>query len=472
ILDEAIARLERLNPRLNAVIETTYDLARGALTTLAPESPFAGVPFLLKDLLAPCGGVPMRCGCRFCTNLVPDHDGEIVRRYKAAGVLPLGRTNTPEMGLLPVTEPRLYGPTHNPWDLNRTPGGSSGGSAAAVAARIVPLAHGNDGGGSIRIPASCCGLFGFKPTRGRTPIGPDLTDAWQGMAVHHVVTLSVRDSAAMLDATAGPEPGALYRVSAPSRPFVEEVGRDPGTLRIAFTAKPLLGSDVHEDCVRGLEAIAYLCEQLGHDVEEAAPDIDGPALRRAMLTMIAGELRADIEQLEEHVGRRAMPRDFEPTTWALGLLGREITAATFARATRALHATGRQVAPFFETYDVLLTPTLAEPPVAIGALKPTGVESMALDILGGLNAASILNAVLQTDAVAGHLFDFMPYTPLANMTGQPAMSMPLAWNDDGLPIGMHFMGRFGDEGTLFRLAGQLEAAQPWFHRRPPLHGGA
>lgn len=472
VLDEAIARAERLNPHLNAIIEPMYDLARAALSEPLPDGPFAGVPFLLKDLLASYSGVPMQCGSRFCTDLVPDHDSEIVRRYKAAGVALLGRTNTPEFGLLPVTEPRLFGPTRNPWDLNRTPGGSSGGSAAAVAARIVPLAHGNDGAGSIRIPASCCGLFGLKPSRGRTPMGPDMSEAWQGLASNHVLSLSVRDSAAMLDATHGPEPGAIYVAPPPERPFLAEVGRDPGRLRIALSSEPLLGSTVHEDCLEALADAAALCADLGHEVEEAAPDLDGAELRTALLTMIAAETRADIEEIEELLGKKATSRDFEPTTWALALLGRETPAAAFARATRTLHSTARSLAPFFETYDIYLTPTLAQPPVAIGSLKPTGVESMALDVLGNLNAGAILNAIMRADSVASHLFDFMPYTPLANMAGMPAMSVPLTWNDDGLPIGVHFMARFGEEAMLFRLAAQLEAARPWFHRLPPLHGGA
>lgn len=472
LLDEAISRIERLNPRLNAIVDTMYDQARVQLAEDPSDAPFAGVPFLVKDLLAACAGVPMRCGSRFCEDLVPDRDSEIVRRYKAAGAVIIGRTNTPEFGLLPVTESRLYGPAHNPWELNRTPGGSSGGAAAAVAARIVPAAHGNDGAGSIRIPASCCALFGLKPSRGRTPVGLDHRDAWQGMSCSHVISLSVRDSAALLDATAGPEPGDLYRVCPPTRPFLSEIGRDPGRLRIAFSSQPLLGDYVHDDCVRALETTVQLCSELGHEVEEAAPVLDGESLRIALLTMIAGEIRADIEELEEVLDRDAGSRDFEPATWALGLLGSETPASVFVNAVRTLHHTGRQIAPFFDTYDAFLTPTLAAPPVVIGALKPSGVESMALDVLSGLNASGILNAVLRTESITTMLFDFIPYTPLANMSGHPAMSVPLEWNEEGLPIGMHFMGRFGDEATLFRLASQLEEAHPWFHRLPPLHGAA
>jgi len=341
-----------------------------------------------------------------------------------------------------------------------------------VAARLVPIAHGNDGGGSIRIPASCCGVFGLKPTRGRTPLGPDIGEAWRGMAINHVLTLSVRDSAAMLDATAGPDVGAPYIIPPPERPFLEEVGRDPGRLRIAFTARPLLPGTVHPDCVRGVEETARLCQDLGHIVEEAAPQIDGHAFARDFLTMVCAETRADIEEEGEPLTRRK-PRygEFEPATWALGLLGRQISAGEYARALRALQRAAHQVGQFFETYDVLLTPTLATPPMEIGWLQPTGVKAFALRLLGSLNAGALLSKLAGIEALAEEVFAFIPFTPVFNVTGQPAMSVPLVWNDQGLPIGMHFVARFGDEATLFRLAAQLEQARPWFDRRPPIGRG-
>ena len=470
LVEEAIDRIERLNPQLNAVIHKMYDLAREAAEGDLPDGPFMGVPFLLKDLGAAYGGVPMRSGSRFHEYFVPDHDSEMVSRFKAAGVITLGKTNTPEYGLVPVTEPELFGPSNNPWDLTRTTGGSSGGSAAAVAARLVPLAHGNDGGGSIRIPASCCGVFGLKPTRGRNPLGPDIGEAWHGLACDHVLTRSVRDSAAMLDATAGPDVGALYYATPPSRPFLDEVGADPRRLRIAFTSKPFLPGVVHEDCVKGLETTVQLCKDLGHEVVEEAPQIDGRAFARAFLTMVCGETRADVEEAEALSGRKATSRDFEPATWAVGLLGRQITAAEFSRAIRLLQRSARQVGQFFEDYDVLLTPTLAMPPVMTGALQPKGAEALAMKLLGRLNAGGLINALAGVEALADQVFEFMPYTPLFNATGQPAMSVPLYWNDDGLPIGMHFVGRYGDEATLFRLASQLEQAKPWFDRIPPICG--
>jgi amidase len=468
LVEEAVGRIEALNPQLNAVIHPMYDLGREAAEGELPDGPFTGVPFLLKDLGAAYGGVPMCCGSRFHEGCSPDHDCEMVSRFKAAGLVILGKTNTPEYGLVPVTEPELFGPCNNPWDLTRTTGGSSGGSGAAVAARIVPMAHGNDGGGSIRIPASCCGVFGLKPSRGRNPIGPDIGEAWHGLAADHVLSRSVRDSAAMLDATAGPEVGALYWAPPQSRPFLSEVGADPGKLRIAFTSKPFLPGVVHEDCVGGLEATAALCEGLGHVVEEAAPPIDGRAFARAFLTMVCGETRADIEEAEALLGRKATFSDFEPATWAVGLLGTQISGAQLSQAIRLLQRTARQTGRFFEDYDLLLTPTLASPPVVTGALQPKGAEALAMKVLGRLNAGGLINALAGIDALAEQVFEFMPYTPVFNATGQPAMSVPLYWNDEGLPIGMHFAARYGDEATLFRLAGQLEQARPWAGRTPPV----
>lgn len=461
LVEEAISRIERLNPHLNAVVYKMYDLARAAANDPLPDGLFKGVPFLLKDLLAAYAGVPLCSGSRFHQDEVSDHDSELVRRFKAAGLIILGKTNVPEYGLEPVTEPELYGPTHNPWDLTRTSGGSSGGSAAAVAARLAPLAHGNDGGGSIRMPASCCGLFGLKPSRGRTPFGPKRGEALQGLSCDHVLTRSVRDSAASLDATAGPDVGAPYVAPPPARPFLAEVSTPPGRLRIAFTAQPFLGDVVHDDCLKGLAATVQLCQELGHELEEAAPKIDGPAFARAYLTLICGETRANIEAAERQLKRQATARDFEPATWILGLLGQQISAAEFAHALNLLRSTGRHMGQFLERYDLLLTPTLAMPPVLTGSLKPDPLMRLALKLLARLNAGRLINSLDRLEEIAHQTFRFMPYTPLANASGQPAMSVPLHWNEVGLPIGMQFVGRYGDEATLFRLAGQLEQARPW-----------
>lgn len=468
LVEEAIGRIESLNPQLNAVIYKMYDQARETAVADLPDGPFCGVPFLLKDIMADYAGVPTRKGNRFHHDFVPDYDSEIVQRYKAAGVIVLGKTNTPEFALTPWTEPELFGASNNPWKLTHTAGGSSGGSAAAVAVGMVPLAHGNDGGGSIRIPASCCGVFGLKPTRGRNPIGPDLSEAWHGLACDHVLTRSVRDSAAMLDATAGPDVGAPYYPPPPARPFLEEVGTDPGKLRIAFTSKPFLPGVIHQDCIKGLEATVKLCQELGHEVVEAAPSIDGEMFAQAFLTMICGETWADIKEAEIRLGRKATANDFEQTTWTLGLFGKQITAGEFAKAIRRLQRSGRQIGQFFETYDVLLTPTLARPPVVTGTFQPTKIERLGMKLLGLLNTGKLLNTAAWIETIAASAYQFVPYTPVFNATGQPAMSVPLYWTDEGLPIGMHFVGRYGDEATLFRLAGQLEQAKPWHGRIPPI----
>jgi len=469
LVEEAIRRIERVNPQVNAVIAKMYDQARSAAAAGLPDGPFRGVPFLVKDMMIDCAGVPSTRCSRFLKDCCPDHDSEIVKRHKSAGLIILGKTNAPEFGLLPVSEPELFGPTRNPWDVARTSGGSSGGSAAAVAARLVPLAHGNDGGGSIRIPAACCGLFGLKPTRGRTPVGPDIAEAWQGLAINHVLTRSVRDSAAMLDATAGPEVGAPYYPAPPARPFLEEVGADPGQLRIAFTAEPLLPAQVHHDCAAGVRETARLCEELGHRVVEATPRIDGQAFAKAFLTMVAAETRAGVADAERLIGRKANAADFEPQTWSLALLGDQFSAGDLAAALELIKGTGRQVGRFFEDYDVLLTPTVAAPPLRIGALQPKTKDLMAMKVLGRLNAGRLLRILADVDALAAETFAFMPFTPLFNATGQPAMSVPLVWNEEGLPIGMHFVGRYGDESTLFRLAAQLEQARPWADRVPAVH---
>ncbi len=468
LVEEAINRIERLNPRLNSVVHKMYEQARTAAEGVLPDGPFKGVPFLLKDLLTYYAGVPLTYGSRFFKDFVPDHDSELVKRYKAAGVITIGKTNTPELGLAPVTEPELFGASNNPWDLSRTTGGSSGGSAAAVAARMVPLAHASDGGGSIRIPSSCCGGFGLKPTRGRNPLGPDLGEVWRGLHCDHVITRSVRDSAAMLDVTAGPDKGAPYSAAPPVRSFLSEVGAEPGKLRIAFTTEHFLGGAVDGDCVKGLKAAVKLCEELGHEVAEAAPPVDGRAFARAFLAQVCVETRATIEEAEVLLARKARFKDFETVTWVIGLLGRQYGAPAYARTLNLIQRIGRQVAEFFNDYDILLTPTLTSPPLVTGALQIKGFQAAAMNLLGRLSAGGVINKFSNIDALAEQFFSFMPYTPLFNATGQPAMSVPLYWNEAGLPIGMQFVGRYGDEATLFRLAGQMEKARPWADRVPPV----
>jgi amidase len=467
LVEIAIAQAERVNPALNAIVYPMYDEGRRVATSEIPAGPFQGVPFLLKDHLSLYAGTPTTFGTKLLKDYVPDHDSEMVRRFKRSGLVTLGKTNTPEMGLMPYTESELLGPCRNPWDPSRTPGGSSGGSGAAIAAGIVPLAGGADGGGSIRIPASCCGLFGLKPTRARTPTGPDHGELWRGGVVEHVITRSVRDSAVMLDAVAGPDVGAPYTAPPPARPFAEEVGADPGHLRIAFTGDPLLGKEIDPDCLVALADAAKLLETLGHHVEEAAPPVDRGAFSQAFVTMLTGELRADIQDAENAMGRKATWRDMEPAAWALGLLGRRVSAAEYASAVRYLQRYARVVGHFFEDYDVLLTPTLSRVPPPIGAFKRPPFERLATQVIARMNAGRLMRLLGAIEQVAENSFEFTPFTPLFNVTGQPAMSVPLSRNAQGLPIGLHFAGRYADEATLIRLASQLEEACPWFDQLPP-----
>ena len=466
LVESAIERIESLNPKLNAVVHKMYD--RALVQADGPRSggPFDGVPYLLKDLLTWYEGEPITSGSRLYEGWLAPQDTEIVKRYRKAGVIVVGKTNTPEFGLTPYTEPELFGPTLNPWDTSRTTGGSSGGSAAAVASGMVPWAGGGDGGGSIRIPASCCGLFGIKPTRGRTPVGPIIGELWQGAAIEHCITRSVADSAAMLDAISGPDVGAPYWAPPVERPFLDEVSQPSGKLRIGFTSKPFLGHSVDPDCVAALDDAVKLLESLGHDVAEVDLPVDREAFNRAFLTVVCGEVRSDVLDAKANVGRDVKPSDLEYTTWALNLLGKSLSAGEFVKAERYLRSASRVVGRFFEEFDVLVTPTLATPPFPTGSLQPKPHERVMLKTLGRLRAGAVLNMMGALEQTADQIFDAIPYTPLFNVTGQPAMSVPLYWNAAGLPIGTHYVGRFGDEATLFRLAGQLEQARPWRARRP------
>jgi amidase len=465
----AIDNIERLNPRLNAVVEKLYDQALEAAGCITGQEVLAGVPFLVKDLLSPVKGTRHTSGSRFCADVVADHDAELIRRYRAAGLVIVGKTSTPEFGIMPVTEPILFGPCRNPWDTNRTPGGSSGGSAAAVASGMVPVAHGGDGGGSLRIPGSCCGVFALKPTRGRNPTGPHASERWLGFATEHVLTRSVRDSAALLDASAGPEPTSPYWAPPPERPFLDEVGAPTGRLRIAFSDRPQLPSTVHRDCASAVRDAALLCAELGHDVCEAAPPIDPEGFAHAFFVVICGSVAAGLELAAHELGRRPARHELEIATWLAELLGREFSAGNLIAAIERLQGYARTMHRFFEQYDVLLTPTLGSPPLPIGALAPHGAEALAHRTIANLRLGSVLRLPRVIDATIRRIFAFVPFTPLANATGQPSMSVPLWWNSDGLPIGTSFTARLGAEGTLFRLARALEVARPWWHRIPPVH---
>ncbi len=465
LVEEAINRIEAQNQKLNAVVYKLYERAQAKANEKLPDGPFKGVPFLIKDLHAMLEGVPTSSGNKLWRNVPATVTTELVKRWEDSGVIILGKTNTPEFGLTPYTESDTLEPARNPWDTTRTPGGSSGGSGAAVASRMVPLASGGDGGGSIRIPSSACGLFGLKPTRGRTPTGPIIGESWSGFDIEHVITRSVRDSAAMLDATQGPDVGAPY-VIPDAGPFLKEVNRKPGKLRIAFSTKPMLGKNVHADCIKGVDETVALLKTLGHEVVEDAPVIHGEEYSLHFLTVIAGQMRADIEEAAEAAGRKVSLDDFDISTFGTGLFGTVLSASDYARAMRYLQKVSRETGRFFEKYDVLLTPVLNQPPVKIGALNPSAGEQTQLKLIARTGQTWILEAMGIIKPLAAQTFEFIPWTPVFNVTGQPAMSVPLHWNEDGLPIGMHFVGKWGDEATLFRLAGQLEKAKPWFDKAP------
>jgi amidase len=468
LCEEAIRRIEKLNPGLNAVITPMYDRGRKAAEGALPKGPFTGVPFLLKDLIHAYAGVPLTSGCKAYRNYVPDYDSELVVRFKKAGVVILGKTNIPEFGLLGITEPELHGPARNPWNPDHTPGGSSGGSAAAVASGMVPFASGNDGGGSIRIPSSCCGLFGLKPSRGRNPTGPEYGELWQGAAAEHVLTRSVRDSAAMLDATQGADIGAPYVIPPPETPYLQEIKKKAGKLRIAFSTRSPIGTEVHHECIKAVESATRLLKDLGHQVAEAVPNVDGKALAKSYITMYFGEVAAEIDRIKLKLGRKAKKADVEPLTWTLGLLGRVFSAADFVEAINLWHGAARAMGRFHEEYDIYMTPTMAYPPVRIGELEPKPAEKVLMSVVNSFGLGRLLKVSGIVDQLAEASLTKTPFTQLANFTGQPAMSVPLHWTEDGLPCGVQFIGRFGDEATLFRLAAQLEKARPWFTKRPAL----
>ena len=466
LVETAIQRIEALNPKLNAVVIKTYDVGRNIGADL--RGPFAGVPFLLKNLGAYAKGIPLTRGSRFLDGFVPDFDTMLVARYRDAGFRILGRTNSPEFGMATTTEPAFHGPTRNPWNLERSPGGSSGGAAAAVASGMLPVAHANDAGGSMRIPAAFCGLFGLKPSRGRTPQGPKFGNRWRGFVHDHVITRTVRDSAAVLDATCGPTIATHAYVPPPERPFLDEVEREPRSLRIAFSAAPPIEVPVHPECRKAAEAAARLCEGLGHRVEEAAPAFDAMGFFRAYLTIASICAAVDMLNDEEMVGRKAKRGDHEDITRLMCLFGRSLSATDYERAHLSLWDAVLAIAAMFERYDVLLTPTTAIPPPAIGGGALKARRAFAERFSEQLDRGDPIDLRPELDALILRSYTTTPFCVLHNVTGFPSMSVPLSWMEDGLPLGVQFTAPMGDEATLFRLAGQLERAQPWVHRRPPV----
>lgn len=468
LCETAIQRIETLNPEINAVVTPMYDLARQSIKDNLPKGPFTGVPFLLKDLLAAYAGVRLTNGSRAYKDYIPTQDSELVRRYKQAGLVILGKTNCPEFGLLGYTEPELHGPTRNPWNTNHTPGGSSGGSAAAVASGMVPIASGGDGGGSIRIPASCCGLFGIKPTRGRIPTGPNYGEIWQGAVCEHIISRSVRDSAAMLDANQGADSGAPYIIPDPELPYLQEMEKDPGSLTIAFNTISPLGTPVDPECIKAVEDTAKMLEKMGHKIVEDKPEINGKALAKSYMALYFGEIAADIAEMESVLGRKARPADVETLTWTMGMLGRTFTAGDFVKEMREWGIASRAMGTFHKKYDLYMTPTLAHPPSKIGELLPKPADIFLMKVINALKLGKLIKMSGRVDQMAIESLTKTPFTQLANFTGQPAMSVPLHWTSKGLPCGIQFVGRFADEATLFRIAGQLEKEKPWIGKRAPI----
>ncbi|WP_374577639.1 amidase [Phenylobacterium sp.] len=444
LLETAVTRMAVVNPKINAVTMDLTEWGRQDVKRPIWSGPLAGVPFLLKDLGAQLAGAPTSAGSAVFKDSLASADSAITTAYKEGGLVIFGKTNTPEFGLMPVTEPALLGACRNPWDLTRTPGGSSGGAAAAVAAGIVPAAHASDGGGSIRTPASACGLFGMKPSRGRVSFSP-AGEGWGGASIQHAVTRSVRDSAVLLDAVCGPQPGDPYFLARPERPFAEEVGRDPGKLSIGFTTAALASDALDPECAQAVLDAAKLCEGLGHMVEETTMPGDLAAMQRGAGEVIAASIAALLDAEGERRGRPVAEGEVEPMTWLTYQRGKQISGASYVRGLAAIHAYGRAVAGLFQRYDVLLLSTLGSPAIPIGHLTENPAE------------------------IAKRLFAFMPNTQAFNNTGQPAMTVPLAWSArGGLPIGIQFVGRMGEEALLYRLAGQLEQARPWFDRVAPI----
>jgi amidase len=466
LLQAAIERVETWNPKINAIVYKMYDRARSSVRHEIPKGSFSGVPFLLKDLLADYAGAPMSSGSRFTENWIPKRDSELVHRIKQSGLIVFGKTNVPEFGLSPVTEPALFGPTRNPWNLAYSSGGSSGGAAAAVAAGIVPIAHGNDGGGSIRIPASYCGLFGLKPSRGRTPTGSDMMRMWESMAVEHVLSRSVRDSAAMLDVLSGPELGSSISLPKIEGSFLQRLDEPIRKLQIGFTDQPFFSADVDHEVAAYLDKASRLCQDLGHTVELVSIKIDSADVARAYIIVIAGEIAASLKRFGDVMGRKPKHHDLEPMTAIVKHIGESMSAADFAWASGVLDKASRHMAEFFNDYDVLMTPTMPGPPPKVGEQVPDFLEQSMLGLLTHIPFRPLLHKALERAATRN--FSFYPFTPIFNISGQPAMSVPLYWDKNGLPVGIQFAAAKGDEATLLQLALQLEQAAPWADKRPPL----
>ncbi len=446
LLEAAIQRIERVNPRINALTLQLYDRACAAIAKGLPQGPFTGVPFLLKDLGQMLKGERLATGSRLFADYVPAKDSTLTRRFEAAGLVIAGKTSTPELGCSITTEPAAFGPCRNPWDLSRTPGGSSGGAAAAVAAGIVPMAHASDGGGSIRAPAAWCGLYGMKPSRARNPAGPDMGESLNGFSSNHCVSWSVRDTAALLDATSGPEPGDPYHIAAPERAFLEDARRDPGPLRIAFSTKAPGGAPVDPEWMAATNEAARLLADLGHRVEEAAPEYDSEALLTAWRVIVGAILSVQVTSYAEAKDIKDPLTLLEPVNATWVEEGKRRTGGDYFRAEMVQHGIARRLGAFFARYDILLTPAMAGPPPKLGVLAGDTSD---------------------LDGFYRRMFGATPFTAVFNATGGPAASIPFGFSASGLPIGVQIGADLGRDGLILALSGQIERARPWAGRRPP-----
>ena len=466
LLELALRQCAAAQPKTNAICRLMQDEAR-AQVKQSLTGPFAGVPFLIKDTAQDYAGLPTSFGSRSLAGIAAPHHSHVVRRFLEAGLVIFGKTNLPEFALKGVTDSKLFGRAQNPWDLTRTPGGSSGGAAAAIASGVVPMAGGSDGGGSIRIPAAYCGLFGLRPSRGRISPGPAEGEIWFGASSEGVLSRSVRDTAAALDVMAGSEPGDPFVVARPGEPYAQVMQRDPPRLRIGFTSMSPIGTDVHPEAIAAVKDAAKLVGSLGHEVEEVTPEIDGAALAKAFLHIYFGQVAAFVAQAKASGAQTA---DFELLTRVIATLGNATSAGALTAQLRKWNEFARALARFHARYDLLLTPTVANPAIRHGQGDPSAAEQTLLNLLdrtgllGLLARLGALDGVV--DKIARDSLQYVPFTQLANLTGTPAMSVPLYWTAEGLPLGVQFVARFGEEDLLLRLARQLEAARPWFSRLP------
>jgi len=438
LLEVAIALTEKLDPKLNAVPIKHFELARENLKSNTDSGIFNGVPFLLKDLNNYLKGTVTSGGSRALENITADHTSELVKRTLDSGLNIFGKTNSPELGLTVTTEPVLYGPTRNPWDLDRSSGGSSGGASSAVAAGIIPMAQASDGGGSIRIPASCCGLFGLKPTRARTPLGPVSLEGWGGQSIFHCVSVSVRDSAALLDVTSGPEKGAPYRSAYQEKSFLEQINIEPGNLKIGYLKDSSISVD--EDVKEVMNSTIDLCQKLGHSVESTKINFSSEEISLAIITIISSNVSYAVKSQSDQTGREVSNEYFENVTLQMAENGNNFSASDYVNAIKINHRLGQELEKMFDQYDVLLSPVLASPPVKIGTID--------------MNTNDMKTYVER-------LTKYSPFTGIFNQSGQPSMSVPLFRTKENLPVGSMFSAAFGNENLLFSLAGQLEQAQPW-----------